>query len=156
MSIPVSLANSPDLNSGDAQLIWELVSNISSKEEVLARHGLDARTLLARTKNPMFRSAYNEAKRLWSSDLNVQERIRLKAAYMLEDSLADLFKLIKDDSQPAAHKLEAIEKLGKLSQVMVQKAAMQGERHTIVINVGNSETPIKIDYVPPAIEGETA
>lgn len=148
MALPTSLSNSPDLNSGDAQLIWELVSNISPKEEVLARHGLDTKGLHARTKNPMFRSAYQEAKRLWSSDLNVQERIRLKAAYMLEDSLPDLFKIIKDDSQPGAAKLEAIEKLGKLSQVMVQKAGATGERHTIIINVGDK--PTQIDYVPVA------
>jgi hypothetical protein len=154
MNLPSTLANSPDLNAGDAQLIWELVSNISSKEEVLARHGLDAKALAARTRNPMFRSAYQEAKRLWSSDLNVQERIRLKASYMLEDSLPDLFKIIKDDSQPGAAKLEAIEKLGKLSQVMVQKQGMQGERHTIIINVGDAK-PVEIDYVPPAIEAET-
>jgi hypothetical protein len=101
----------------------------------------------------MFRSAYQEAKRLWSSDLNVQERIRLKAAYMLEDSLPDLFKIIKDDSQPGAAKLEAIEKLGKLSQVMVQKGPTQGERHTIVINVGDK--PLEIDYTTkPAIEAQ--
>lgn len=153
MAIPASLANSPDLNSGDAQLIWELVSNISPKAEVLGRHGLDARGLVKRSNNPMFRSAYQEAKRLWSSDLNVQERIKLKAAYMLEDSLPDLFKIIKDDSQPGAAKLEAIEKLGKLSQVMVQKATGQGERHTIVINVGDTK-PVEIDYIPPAIEAQ--
>jgi hypothetical protein len=104
----------------------------------------------------MFRSAYQEAKRLWSSDLNVQERIRLKAAYMLEDSLTDLFKIIKDEGQPSSSKLEAIEKLGKLSQVMAQKTAMAGENHKIIINVGNS-SPVVIEHVgQKQIEGEAA
>jgi hypothetical protein len=155
MGLPASLANSPDLNSSDATLIWELVSDINPAKEVLARHGMTPNDLQKKTRNPMFRSAYQEARRLWSSELNVQERIKLKAAYLLEDSLPDLFKIIKDDSQPGSAKMIAIEQLGKLSQVMAQKKEGGGERHSITINVGNA-TPVVIEHTVPAIEGEVA
>jgi len=154
--IPTSLANSTELNSSDAQLIWELVSDISAPSDVLARHGLDKAGLQRKLRNPMFRSAFNETKRLWNADLNVNERIRIKAALMLEDSLPDIYKIIKDDSQPSAAKLEAVEKLGKLSQTMApKKEGQMGERHTITINVGDK--PITIEHMTqPAIEGEAA
>lgn len=157
MNLPASLASSPDLNSSDAQLIWELVSDITPAKEVLARHGMTPQDLTRKTRNPMFRSAYQEAQRLWKSELNVQERIKLKAAYLLEDSLPDLFKIIKDDSQPGSAKMVAIEQLGKLSQVMAQKKdGNGGERHQIIINVGDAK-PVVIDAVlqRPALENET-
>lgn len=156
MTVPTAIANSPDLNAGDAQLIWELVSNISPAAEVLARHGITAADLQRKTRNSMFRSAYNEAKRLWKGDMNVQERIRLKSAYLLEDSLPDLFKIIKDSAQPSSAKLAAMEQLGKLSQVLVQQKGPTGERHTITINVGDNKPVIIEATMQPALEGEVA
>lgn len=154
MALPIPIATSPDLNAQDAQLVWELVSDITPKEDVLIRHGMTPADLKAKLNNPMFRSAYVEAKRLWSSDMNAQDRIKVKATMMVEDALIDVYRIIKDDTALSVSKLEAFEKLGKLAQVMGQKPSAVGERHTIIINVG--EKPTKIEFEQPAIEGETA
>lgn len=157
MALPTLLTSSPDLNAQDAQLIWELVSDVSPKADVLARHGMTAQDLQRKTKSAMFRSAYSEARKLWNSDMNTLERIRVKSQFMLEDSLVDIFKIIKDEQQPAAVRLEGVKKLGELSQATNQKNVAAPERHQITINVGDKS--VVIDHVAaalPAIEGEVA
>lgn len=105
MALPIPIATSPDLNAQDAQLVWELVSDITPKEDVLIRHGMTPADLKAKLNNPMFRSAYVEAKRLWSSDMNAQDRIKVKATMMVEDALIDVYRIIKDDTALSVSKL---------------------------------------------------
>jgi hypothetical protein len=65
----------------------------------------------------MFRTAIREAKSMWKSDLNVKQRIQVKAAMLVEDSLLDVFAIIKNENMPAAAKLEAFEKLMKTADL---------------------------------------
>lgn len=130
------------INGVDARLIWDLVSNMRRPEDTLKSYGLEAGDLAIKAQNPLFASAYREAERVWKSDMNIQTRIRLKAAFLLEDSLMSLFNIIRQDGIGVNAKLEAIEQLTKISTVAnVPKENAATEKHNITINIGGA-TPI--------------
>lgn len=136
------------LNDSDARLVWELVANIFPPADILKRHGLTGADLKAKMKDAMFVAAYKEAKTLWASDLNVQQRIKLKAGLLLEDSLQDLFVMIKDPQQSASNKLEATKQLGQLSQTInpKQQSGPEGSGFKLTINLGeNAAKSVTID-----------
>ena len=132
------------VNSVDARLIWDLVSNMRPAAEILKNYGLAPGDLAIKAQNELFASAYREAQRLWKSDLNIQQRIRLKAAFLLEDSLPRLFQIVTSDN-PVNAKLNAIEQLQKIA--IVQNDTKKGDstdKHTITINIGGPAQPLNI------------
>jgi replicative superfamily II helicase len=131
------------VNGVDARLIWDLVSNMRPAAEILKNYGLSPGDLAVKAQNELFTSAYREAQRLWKSDMNIQQRIRLKAAFLLEDSLPRLFQIVTSDN-PVNAKLNAIEQLQKIA--IVQNENKKGdsmEKHNIIINIGPAQ-PINI------------
>jgi len=129
------------LNASDARLIWELVANISPPLDILKRHGLTPADLAAKQKDKMFVAAFKEAKTAWASDLNVQQRIKIKAGLLLEDSLMDILMIIKTPEMNAANKLEATKQLGQLSQTINPKptAGPEGQGFKLTINLGDTK-----------------
>lgn len=142
--LPIEVGFNPSgaLNDSDARLVWELVANISPAADILKRHGLTVADLKAKMLDKMFVAAYKEAKQAWASDLNVQQRIRLKSGLLLEDSLQDIFVMIKDPLQSASNKLEATKQLGQLSQTINPKqlAGGEGSAFKLTINLGDNST----------------
>jgi len=133
------------LNSHDARLIWDLVSNIKPSADVLASYGLTVADLKAKAQNALWAGAYREAKRVWNSDMNAKTRIQLKAQFLLEDSLLTLFNIIKQEGVSINSKLEAIEQLTKISTVTnVPKENATMEKHNITINIGGDTKPITV------------
>jgi hypothetical protein len=133
-----------------------LVANISSVPDILTRHGLAPADLKKKMADKMWVSAYKEAKAMWSSDLNVQARIRFKAGLLLEDALEDLMLIIKDPMQAPSQKLEATKQLDALSGTSKPKGSEStGSKFTVNINLGGNQKGVTIDgyAVPqPAIE----
>lgn len=119
MNLPVKATNA--INGTDAQLIWELVAEISAPAEVLSRYGLTPATLRDKMKDQMFRAAFREAKTLWKSDLNAEERVKVKARAMVEDSLVDIFAILKSEHMIPQIRLEAFEKLMKVGDLGPRK-----------------------------------
>jgi hypothetical protein len=66
----------------------------------------------------------------------VKQRVALKSAFLVEDSLIDLFKMIKDPQMPPQAKLDAFKKLAEVSQLTQVNKNADVERHVIQINVG--------------------
>lgn len=143
------------LSGSDARLIWELVANISPPSQILGRHGLTPVDLKNKMRDKMFVAAYREVQQAWGSDLNVQQRIKIKAGLLLEDSLEDIILIIKDPLQSVANKLEATKQLGQLSQTINPKQAVAGEgsKFTVKINIGGDTKAVTIDgHALPALE----
>lgn len=128
------------LSQTDGRIAWEIAAEIADIPTILARYGLTPATFQKKLKDPMFRGAIREAKALWKSDMNVKERIRLKAAFLVEDSILDIFAIIKNEQMPVAAKLEAFEKLMKTADMTpktgVQPATAAGFK--VVIQMGDS------------------
>ena len=110
------LANIPaEMDQRDRELILELVAEISKPAEVLARYGLTAQGFALKCKDKMFISAYKEAKRQASSDLKVHERIKMKAAFLLEDQLLPLARAAGASGTSVASRRDVAETLAKLA-----------------------------------------
>jgi hypothetical protein len=148
-------ATTPDaadaINGIDARLIWDLVSNMRPAAEILKQYGLSPGDLAVKAQNEMFAGAYREAERVWKSDMNIQQRIRLKAAFLLEDTLPSLFNIIKQDGIGVNAKLAAIEQLTKISTVANDpKKGEASEKHSITINIGGEKKPIQVVAETPS------
>ena len=131
----------------DNQLIADLVANLKPKKDVLKRYGLTEDDLVARTRNPEWQSRYRQMSAIWNSDQNLKERIRAKAAYLLEDSLVPLFRIISGSGTHAA-KLQAIDQLTKISGVAhnPKDEAPAGGGSRITINIGGGKGPITVGH----------
>jgi hypothetical protein len=131
----------------DSQLIADLVANLRPKADILARYGLTENDLVARARNPEWASRYRQMHSTWNSDQNLKERIRTKAAYLLEDSLVPLFRIIAGSGTHAA-KLQAIDQLTKISNVAhnPKDEAPQGGGSRITINIGGGKGPITVGH----------
>lgn len=135
----------------DARLVFDLVSNLRPKAEVLSAYGLTVADLAAKARNPLWAGAYREAERVWRSDMNIKTRIQLKASFLLEDSLLPLFNIIRQEGIGINAKLAAIEQLTKISTVSnVPKEAAQMEKHNITINIGGNAPPITVTAETPS------
>lgn len=128
------------ISQTDGRIAWEIAAEISDIPTILTRYGLSSTDFKKKLKDPMFRQAIREAKTLWKSDLNVQQRIRLKAAFLVEDSILDVFAIIKNENQTAAAKLEAFEKLMKTADLTpkTKEAGATAAGFKVVIQMGDS------------------
>ena len=139
------------VNGVDARLIWDLVSNMRPAAEILKNYNLQPGDLAVKAQNELFAGAYREAQRLWKSDMNIQQRIRLKAAFLLEDSLPTLFKIVTQENATTSAKLAAIEQMQKIAIVNNDpKKGESFEKHNITINIGPSAAPVKIQAEIPS------
>jgi hypothetical protein len=131
----------------DNQLIADLVANLKPKKDILARYGLNEADLVARSRNPEWQSRYRQMSAVWNSDQNLKERIRTKAAYLLEDSLVPLFRIISGSGTHAA-KLQAIDQLMKISTVahIPKDEPPAGGGSRITINIGGGKVPITVGH----------
>jgi hypothetical protein len=128
------------LSQTDGRIAWEIAAEIADVPTILTRYGISPQGFKNKLKDPMFRMAIREAKALWKSDMNVKERIRVKAAMLVEDSLLDVFAIIKNENMPAASKLEAFEKLMKTADLAPKTGATQATAagFKVVIQMGDS------------------
>jgi len=149
--IPPPATATDGITGHDARLIFDLVSNIRPKADVLAAYGLTLSDLQAKAQNQLWASAYRETEHVWKSDMNIKQRIQLKASFLLEDSLPSLFNIIRADGVSINSKLAAIEQLTKISTVSnVPKEAAMTEKHNITINIGGGAPPIKVTAETPS------
>jgi hypothetical protein len=149
MTFPVPMGTSDVMeciNEIDSRLIADLVANIRKPEDILSSYGITQEQLAKKLLNPMFVQHFKDTQRLWNSDMNAQQRIRAKAAFILEDTLPQLHKIASGQQTPVNAKLAAIEQLTKISTVahVPKEASAGGEKHSIVINIGGDKQPIII------------
>jgi len=128
----------------EATLIWDLVRAIRPPAEVLQLHGLTVREFATKQADPLFVSAYRQAKQFWLSDSNIRERIKLKSAALLEDSIEHVGAVVQSKDTGALAKLDAVEKLGKLSDswdtARRQQGAAQAQQVNITIDLGDRDS----------------
>lgn len=135
MALP---AAPPGISPNDARLAWELTAGISSIGDIMRRHRLTFDEYDAKKRDPVFMAMFTEYKKYWDSDMSAAERVQLKAALLTEDSLLDIYELIKSDDTAPGVKLEAFTSLARAAQVGVKGkdgAPTSGERVQININL---------------------
>lgn len=146
------------INDIDSQLAVELATQISPVKDVLARHSLTSKQLREKLKETRFQQMILEAKRVWSSDLSVRERIRVKSAVLVEDSLLQLYGIFQDSGVAVPARLEAFKSLAKVATVYEPEKNQQaaGERVSITFNIGKDRAGVTIEGVSQPVSDEAA
>lgn len=149
---PVPVGNQDGITAGsitdyDSRLISDLVANIRFQADVLKQYGITPEQFAQKLANPAFMAHWRETARLWNSDLNTTERIRAKAAFILEDSLPELGRIAKNAQTPVNAKIAAMEQLAKISTVshVPKDVGHVAEKHSITINIGGGREPVTIN-----------
>lgn len=124
----------------------ELVANLRPRKDILVRYRLTETDIVAKSRNPEWSARYNEVHQIWNSDKNFKERIAAKAAFLLEDSLVHVYRIISSQGSTAQAKLQAVEQLTKISGVAAQsKDNMPTSGGTrITINFGGA-SPVTLN-----------
>ncbi len=141
---PAPVANTA-ITDYDNQLIADLVANLRPAAAVRQSYGLTEADIAAKARNPEWQARYKQIELQWNSNTNLRERIRAKAAFLLEDSLVPLMRIIGGNATHAA-KLEAIDKLIKISTVahVPKDEGPPGDPRRIVLNIGAGVGPITV------------
>jgi hypothetical protein len=138
----------PDLTFGDlsATVAAELAVGLSSADTIRKRFGLSLPQWKQLTQSDYFRGMVREAMRAFQGDLNAGKRITLKAEIMLEDSLADLYGIVKDKAVPSGERIKAVQTMADLSGRSAKSAPdagiSKGTGFTLNINVGDGKNVV--------------
>lgn len=139
------------------QMVAELAAKIQEPKDILERYGVSAEEFSTLSKNPAFRSAYQEAKQFWESDANARDRIAVKSLAMLEDSLLELHNIFHDAQRAGDIRLKAFQQMTVLARVnggeQKDQAGRAGQTVNIHIDMGNGHV-LTAQAQQPAIDGE--
>ena len=138
----------PDLTFGDlsATVAAELAAGLSTAESIRKRFNLSLPQWKMLTQNDYFRGMVKESLRAFQGDLNAGRRITLKAEVMLEDSLADLYGIVKDKAVPSGERIKAVQTMadlaGRNSKNAADPNAPKVSGFTLNINVGDGKNVV--------------
>lgn len=145
------------LDKVSSQLALELVAGLQDTEQILERYDLTTQQFAKVAATPRFRTLYREAKELWQSDANAQERIRAKALSLVEENLLTLFKISNDIDENTGQRLEATKQLTDIAGAKPQKTGevAQGSRFSVTINLGDADDPPALAVDAKVIDQES-
>jgi hypothetical protein len=139
------------------KMILELAAGINDPGDVIERYGVTPEQFGRLRDMPAFRSAYREAKAFWEGDSNYKERIAVKAGVMVEETLMDVYDIIKESDTHKSIRMDAFKTLAAMAGTdgKQKEAQHAGQRVNINIRLGN-ETPVAkvVEVTGHTIEGE--
>ena len=146
-NLPSTVSEFNAASDTDSRMAIEIAIQIRPINEILVAYSTSRSELVAKLKNPMFRDMVKQAKRLWSSDLSIKERIRLKSQVLVEDSLLTIFGIVHNSDNAVPAKLDAFKQLARVAEVDTTDRVKgdTGTRFTVQINLGESTPPVIID-----------
>jgi hypothetical protein len=148
------LAIPEGVSAGDARLAWELVTNIAPLGDLMRRHALTFDDYDAKKRDPAFKAMLEQYRKSWNSEMSVNQRVALKAALLTEDSLLDIYSIIKNEEASPGQKLEAFGALAKAGEVGAQKKDTGVPAVPVQINITvPGKEPVKLAATPlPPLE----
>jgi hypothetical protein len=131
-------------------LVREIALDIQEIPDILAQQGITWAQYEELQQTDRFKMLLEDAVVAWRSALNAQERLKLKAATILEDFVPELHGRLHDRGESLNHKIEGAKLLARIAGVDSTGGAsgVAGEKFTVTINIGN-KAPIKIVNEPP-------
>jgi hypothetical protein len=152
-----------DIQALSPQIAAELAAGLSTKEEICARYEIAPEQWDVLRANPIFRNMVREAMQRFTGDLNSASRTRLKASILYEDTLPDLYHMVKDNMIPATSRVEAAKILGKTAGLDAPEAKdnpMGGFLFQVNINYSDPDRPneklVISGVTAPKLEATTA
>lgn len=146
-ALPQTVSEFNALSDTDSRLAVEVAVQIRPIAEVLVAYSLTRSDLVTKLKDPMFRDMVKQAKSIWSSDLSIKERIRLKSQVLVEDSLLSIFQIVHNVENAIPAKLDAFKQLARVAEVDSPERGKgtEGSRFTVSINLGDTIAPVVIE-----------
>lgn len=139
-----------------AKLAREIAMDIKERHVVLQEHGLSqVQYDFLEANNPFFKATLNAACAEWHAPLATDERIKVEAAAILEDSLPGLGARMQNKVEGLPGVIEAAKLFAKIAGVGERAVgtANAGERFTINIDLGGDQ---KITVSTAALKDDAA
>jgi len=105
------------LELGDlrASIAAELASELSTPEDIRKRYGFTKGQWDQLRQNPMFKGMVMDALKTFRGPLQAGARITKKAEILLEDTLPDLYNIVKNGETPSGERIKAVQALAELA-----------------------------------------
>ncbi|TXH19342.1 MAG: hypothetical protein E6R03_00615 [Hyphomicrobiaceae bacterium] len=159
MANPTVLAPS----QSDMQLVKlarEIAMDILPLETILKNHAISNDRWEELQRNGKFKFLLESECEAWNTALNTHERVKLKAAAMIEEWLPELNNRLHDHDEALPAKIEGAKMLTRVAGMGLPGQVEGGtpERFTVTINLGPQVAPVTIekDVTPRTIEHSTA
>ncbi|MCK1742189.1 hypothetical protein IVA80_15295 [Bradyrhizobium sp. 139] len=142
------------------KLAREIAMDIHPLESILKQYSIASDEWVALQRNGRFVALLSSAVEEWNSALNTHERVKLKAAAMMEEWLPELNNRLHDRDEALPAKIEGGKMLAKIAGMgeRAQIEGSSGERFTVTINLGSGGQQLEFskEVQPKVIEGEVA
>ncbi len=150
-------------SQSDLQLVKlarEVAMDIYPIEVILKQYGLTQEAWDTLKENGKFQALLKSEVETWGTALNTHERVKLKAAALIEEWLPELNARLHDIDEALPAKIEGGKMLTRIAGMGLpgQVEGSMPERFTVTINLGASTPPIEIskDVTPKIIEHDSA
>lgn len=146
----------------DDRLILRLANEIAMDlypvETILEHHQVSVETWDKLKSTPVFLRALAGALEEWNAAGNAKERVKIKAAVMIEDWLPTLYGRMNDRDESLSAKIEAGKFVARLADMGVTGAVQSAsgtEKFSVTINLGAShQIVVEQKAVSQVIEAE--
>jgi hypothetical protein len=134
------------------KLAREIAMDIQPIETILKQYSLTAETFEILKSSGRFQSLLFSETEAWNGALNTHERVKLKAAAMLEEFLPELNNRLHDQDEALPAKIEGAKLVTKIAGIgeRADSAGGGGERFTVTINLGEDSKLITFEKQLPA------
>lgn len=129
---------------------------IQDVDKILEVHKVSAEEFERIRRTPRFLQYLDGAIQEWNSALNTHERVKIKAAYLLEEWLAELNARLHDKAESLAAKIEGGKFAARLAGMGLAGANVEGaagEHISVTINLGNDRLLFEKTATQKTIEG---
>lgn len=138
-------------------LAREIAMDLNEIETILKTLNINQDAWETIQASPRFRALLEAEVIAWQAGGNTHERVKLKAASMVEEWLPELNARMHDNKETLTAKIEAGKLAARLADLGLAKANVEGvgERFSITINLGaDSQLTFTKELPPQVIEGE--
>jgi hypothetical protein len=137
------------------KLAREIAMDIQPLQTILKQYLINDQTWLELQRSHRFQQLLMSETEAWNAALNTHERVKIKAASMIEEWLPELNGRLHDAEEALTAKIEGAKMLTKIAAMgLPGEVAATGERFTVTINMGTQEPLSFTKEVNKIIEGE--
>jgi hypothetical protein len=132
------------------KLAREIAMDIQPLETILKQYSISPETWETLKSNGKFQNLLFSETEAWNGALNTHERVKLKAASMLEEFLPELNNRLHDRDEALPAKIEGAKLVTRIAGLGERVDAVGGgERFTVTINLGE-DAKLTFDKQLPA------
>lgn len=164
MSLPADYPTIPPSVYDDAKLVKlarQIAMGMKDVPGILFDNDLTQREFEEICKLPHFDRMLQSELRSWANLENAEDRVRVKAAAMIEEYLPEMYARLNDRDETLMGKVKALElasKWARLGQTETPQLGSPGDRVQVIINLGadsklvyDKQLPSKVIEHEPAV-----